>query len=584
MYIPPETNVRILRDVPLDESYEHTVHFGDSDSESGLIAAQKRFFDNYLAYDLTSYTYQRVQRGYIRVGIKAELLYNCNYLMYQNTAFGDKWFYAFITGIEYINNEVSEIRFELDVMQTWMFNYKMEKCFVERMTPETDYIGENIIPEPVELGEYVYNQSTDEEKYQQLLRDEDLKCYVVVAVCDVGEGSAATAGNCYDSVYSGAKLFVYDIINPDQSINVTELNAKIESYRQRPDAIIAIYYVPSMLFNNTIPANHEVPFGSHSHVVIQRLPHLTEDTTLDAYKPRNLKLLSYPYNFYNVVSGTGGAMSLRYEFFKDGVPVLFITGVMCQPVMMIAWPADYKFIEPEGAMGPDNVPAQLYDAETVTVKDYPTCSWNVDAYKAWVAQNTVPMALNFAKAAIPAVTGGILGGMSNLTAAASSKLQAGTAAATGGGLLGTVINTISAGYTASIQADIFKGTMSTGNVRVANNRQHFYGGRMSITYQYARMIDDFLTRFGYAQNRYMIPTKHNRPNWTYLKTTGCTLHGSIPKDDAVKICKIHDKGCLFLDRQFVLDGMDFSADNTPGDGGLRGYRPQYVINGYNPPA
>ena len=38
-------------------------------------------------------------------------------MMFQNSAYGDKWFYAFITSVEYVNDVTSNISFEIDVMQ-----------------------------------------------------------------------------------------------------------------------------------------------------------------------------------------------------------------------------------------------------------------------------------------------------------------------------------------------------------------------------------------------------------------------------------------------------------------------------------
>lgn len=48
------------------------------------------------------------------VGINAENLYDCNYIMFQNASFGTKWFYAFITSVAYENNETSRITMEID--------------------------------------------------------------------------------------------------------------------------------------------------------------------------------------------------------------------------------------------------------------------------------------------------------------------------------------------------------------------------------------------------------------------------------------------------------------------------------------
>lgn len=148
MFIEPNTNIRILKNVPLDNTYKHTLYFSSE-------AQQSTYFKGLTKHNLTNQTYQRVQKGVARVGIKAESLYDCNYIMFQNESFGTKWFYAFITGVEYVNNIVSEITFEIDVMQTWFFDFNLRECYVEREHTVTDTIGEHIVTEPVDLGDII---------------------------------------------------------------------------------------------------------------------------------------------------------------------------------------------------------------------------------------------------------------------------------------------------------------------------------------------------------------------------------------------------------------------------------------------
>lgn len=148
MYVEPSTNIIILKDVPLDNSYEHTLYFVD-------VGSQVDYFTSKAKFSLTNQTYQRVNRGYARVQKTADELYDCNYMMFQNSSFGNKWFYAFITSVEYVNNVTSEIQFEIDVMQTWFFDYELEMTYVEREHSLEDKIGENLAPEPVDLGNII---------------------------------------------------------------------------------------------------------------------------------------------------------------------------------------------------------------------------------------------------------------------------------------------------------------------------------------------------------------------------------------------------------------------------------------------
>ena len=63
-----------------------------------------------------------------------------NYVMYQNTHYSNKWFYAFITGMEYLNDNTTKITIVTDPFQTWQFDITFKQCFVERemIAPNSD--------------------------------------------------------------------------------------------------------------------------------------------------------------------------------------------------------------------------------------------------------------------------------------------------------------------------------------------------------------------------------------------------------------------------------------------------------------
>ena len=81
MYIEPNTNIKLLRNVPLDKTYEHSINFRTA-------SQQYSYFISKAKYNLTDYTYQRVNNGIMRVGIVSDNLYDCNYLMFQTPTLG----------------------------------------------------------------------------------------------------------------------------------------------------------------------------------------------------------------------------------------------------------------------------------------------------------------------------------------------------------------------------------------------------------------------------------------------------------------------------------------------------------------
>ena len=52
--------------------------------------------------------------------------------MYQNENYSNKWFYAFITNMTYVNDGLTYVQIATDVYQTWQFDITFKKCFVER--------------------------------------------------------------------------------------------------------------------------------------------------------------------------------------------------------------------------------------------------------------------------------------------------------------------------------------------------------------------------------------------------------------------------------------------------------------------
>jgi hypothetical protein len=153
----------------------------------------------------------------------------------------------------------------------------------------------------------------------------------------------------------------------------------------------------------------------------------------------------------------------------------------------------------------------------------------VDAYQAWVAQNAIPMVYDVAGSAITGIAGSAISG---------NPLA-------GLGIVGTVMNKLSERYTASIKADISGGNFSNGNVNIPKGMNNVFWSRMSVTHQYAKMIDDYFNMFGYAVKVCKVPNRNARPHWNYVKTVGCTLTGSVPADSMRHLCQIYDHGITF---------------------------------------
>lgn len=536
MYIEPNTNIKLLKNVPLDNSYSNTIYFADKSS-------QIVYFSSKVKHNLANYTYQRVNKGSMRVGLSADKCYDCNYLMFQNTSYGSKWFYAFITSVEYINNEVCEIRFEIDVMQTWFYSCTLKQCFVEREHSETDNVGDNIQPEPVNVGEYVVSD------YSKLTAMND--SVIVVAIVDVDGGSN---GELYDGIYGGAQLWAY------QASDIVSINSKIDSYKEKPESILSIYMCPALFIQDVPTGGKKLLYGAGATPNIVSTDQLNDNADFQGYVPKNKKLYTYPYNYFNLDNANGNSLPLRYEFFDNLTPVVEITGVITQPVKCVARPCSYKGVPSQTELGGYTT----LNSESISLESYPICSWNTDTWSQFVAQQSVPIALSVISGAGTTSANVAMANMMNARSVhplSENEQSDKNKLAVSGGILSSVCSTMSTIYSASIASDICRGSFNNGGVNFSNNKQQFFKSRVHITKNHCEAIDNFFSAFGYKTNLIKTPNISSRPHWNYVKTINCTIVGEAPSDDIATICGIFNNGITFWKNGDEVG--NYNLDNSP---------------------
>lgn len=346
MYIVPNTTIYLLKNIPLNKSYEHTVYYPDKDTQAQAFMAYKK-------YTLTDYSYQRSQLGTIRVALKYEQLIDCNYLMFKNTNFENKWFYAFITGIGYVSNDVTDVYYDLDVMQTWCYDYTFGKTFVERHHDAYDRLYGNTVPEGLELGsEYRLIQGQSYSYAKPL-------AWVIIATSTVKDESAYQISGIITGVYSGLRVYYIEDIGELTRIIGKFINEGLE------DAIVAFYQCPR------IDKHHM------SEIQTDEITFTQQMNLGNGYKPRNKKLFSYPYSFLEVYNTLGTSVELKFDQFEN-----LGASTVTFKVEKVIFPQANVVITPKWYRG------YLWDYEYSSVYGlFPTCAFAGDAFKVWWAQN-----------------------------------------------------------------------------------------------------------------------------------------------------------------------------------------------------
>jgi len=488
MAIAPNSVIHLLTNVPIDISYRNTIHFNGS-------SEQASFFIGYNKYTLQEYTYVRKEQK-LRVGILADNLLDCNYIMFQNSSFGTKWIYGFITNIEYVNDSTSNITFVIDVMQTWYFNYTLLPSFVEREHSLTDNIGDNLVPDNLELGEY---------KYTDLGLTSLFSLYQIVIASTFDKNFEDSVGGLYGGVYSGLSYNVfssYELAN-DFITEATEKNLS--------DGIVSIFMLPIAFCVDTETVGPEL-------YNIDRDKHIDN---IDGYVPKNKKLFTHPYNTLYVTNNEGGAANFPFEYFSTSNCQFNLSGAMCcTPECMIV-PLNYKGV------------LKNYN-EKLTIGNFPQCAYAIDTFKAFVAQNSnrlmfeggTALAQTVAGGAVMYATGGALG--SGMTLGGIEKV-------------GSLVATVADKSTLPPQA---RGGNSS-IINMANQIKGFQFYYANVRAEFARIIDEYWNVYGYPSHRVKIPNISNRPHWNYVKLVEANIKGNCPSDDLAKIKDIYNKGITF---------------------------------------
>lgn len=577
-YITPNSIVCVLKGVSLDSSYNHTVLYSTA-------LAQAQDLVSYLYAQFDQQSYQRVNKNKIRVARKADDLYNCNYLMFRNTAYGDKWFYAFIDSIDYINDHCSEIQYTIDVIQTWWFEFDLGDCFIEREHSQTDVAGDNTVPENFELGDKVIVSATNirfQRWYGAIISTVLMPTLSAIGSSGQYEYRLAAQGNttvALSGIPNGAYVYtgipinktdsladwsgydrqdyrVYDANSGTVDTAMTNLvpltlgnfiTAIEQTNNVSLDAVVGVYIYPADLSYLTYEDAAEdfgYPYGT---ALRQEAATITRPTVFysgynnTTYTPKNKKLLTYPYIDIQVSNNQGSEQTYQFERFNSTYGYKFgWIGIQNNPTIVL-YPGRYNNIASADSDG------ITFNNAAVSLNSFIPIPTKLSAYDTW--QTTQSNSANFSvvSSGIASVAHGALAVMNGSgTGLVNSALS-----------LYNTIGSITANVADLKQTpDTLTGNAMNGSVNVAGKRFGFAIRTRAIKAEYARIIDDYFSMFGYARHIVKKPAvkdsnQHKRRYWNYIKTQGCIIHPAtgtgLPSDDEKKIAQIFDNGITFWD-------------------------------------
>lgn len=539
----PATNIYICSGVPLNNRYDHTLYFANANS-------QLTYFSGKVVRTLKDYSYVR-KSWKLKVAATMEEARVWSYLYFQNGTTGKRYFY-FINQIEYINENSVELTLEIDVIQTYMFDWVLRPCYVEREHSVTDNWGENTIDEGLETGDLITASKETVDLSSELVimvaASIDINKYYVNGVED------QIVASKYDKIFGGFQVTAVGLnaMSEWDDMAWDEL-AKILYKLQvdgKLDAIFTIWQYPGNLLSwtdgdyETALAKYVTGSSTFTYTASAR------PTTINGYKPKNQKVLQYPYCMLYATNNSGGAAVYQYEKFSSNNYTFRIRGNIAPDAVIKLIPVSYKGV------------AHNYD-EALSMGNYPICSWNSDTYKLWLAQNQNQQNLGFAMSGLKIIggVGAIVGGVAAAAPTGGTATVAGVSA--GVGLISSGASGIASQLAQRADKDIqppqARGTYS-GSHNLSNGLQNFDFYHKTIDAYHAEMIDNYFSMYGYATRKVKTPNISSRPAWNYVKTIGSNIGGNMCMEDLKLINAIFDKGITFWKN---TDVGNYALDNTP---------------------
>lgn len=607
-YVEPNSDIELMQVQGLDNRYIHTLYFNSVESQTS-------FFANKVRVRFTKQSYQRANIGTLRIRTGYDSISGLNYLRFRNTPSNDvspqarsnMWYYAFINSCTYINEQVTEVHYEIDEIQTWLIHSNTLPCLVLREHTNNDTPALNLEAEP--FGSEIYDSDllkTDEHT------NSDMSLVITASNVSFNKLTVYTQNNYTDGFYNPTTLMVKPIPQGTDA----EIKEQLGEYtKQLFDWIKGFYDSDSgeqvtpkgdilsvrMFYTDyanlyTMPdtPNVQSEDGSQKHYRLT----VNKPTEYDNFVPQNKKMLTYPFSFLVCTSGAGSAQQYKWEYF-DGNSANFdsygcVTG---EPIVSYI-PLDY-----EGQT--ENIDQRF------SITDFPMCPFSYDAFQAWMASSAPSVAKNardlgmisggvtIATSLVSIATGlylgaqvpnsiimneeldkmiayrGIANSVSSYSSASnviSSALQSEANIATAqmakfnnaiaqapkvSGIIGGALGMYSAykNYEYTFANAKYQPRVVVGH----SGGSQLFGSRLPQTRFYhahirddeAKRVDEQLTMYGYATNRVKVPNFSGRRYWNFVKTQGCTVSGNAPGDSLSAIGKILDSGITFWHGDYV---------------------------------
>ena len=527
------SKIIIAKGIKLDKEYRNVLDFSESDMLS-LVNANK-------VAESDTYSFIK-DTGNISVHFNFNDCIYCDYMAFQNPDYDNKWFFAFIDDATYINDGVTELHYTIDVWSTWFGRLTTKPCFVVREHVNDDTRGLHTVPENLETGEYIVTRS-DTYEYTDY--------YMVAGITDnILKQTDPLMHNKYNGVISGITYIALQ--------SEIDVNHFIFRYNNagKVDAITSLFMVPSEYIDNVSWITDDT--GTVNFQYISKANGVFEIGSMDVIKPtiigegesgyipKNNKVLTFPYCYLYVDNNAGAGSIYQYEHFTAPEGAIYdtcrfdVSGTISPGCNIKFTPVNYKN-------------CNFNYSESLNGAKLPLGGWINDTFTNWLTQNGVNIAVSGLSSLVQ-LAGGVV--------SASSGVGAGVGAFQIANATVGIASTVGAVYQHSLIPDQAMGNANSSDISYALNYSGATFYEMSIKKEYAKIIDNYFSLYGYKVNTTKNPNITGRQNYNFIQIAESENlgYGEIPAKAMEMIDNIARRGVTIWHNHTNLG--DFSVTNN----------------------
>ena len=510
--------IKLVRNYKYDNKYTHIKLFKNK-------AEQNTYFDSLDSLYIEDNNYIKEHNSF-KIGFDYDYLVSLgvNYLIFNN---GFKDMYCFITSKEYISSEVTQINFEVDVLNTYLFDFEIKKSFVERKRCSLDEITD--YDEGLEIGEHeiIENNEVITKEYTYFAMFNGFRDYIIST-----DGLSYKDIPLVDTTRPITKIDGITYPLAFMALEDTYITEIFNKYLIDHPSLVGIIRMPKCTYtkvNFAIPVlNIEGGKIIKNHLGCQYMVNNINsvDVTSPAFTINKASITDfYPYTYYTLTDGESEPLIMKPQNMGNSVSIIGKYAISHTPVERF-YPSIYK----------GDTTGTIYNITNTSIMMLPTgTNAGLEILSSGLAQ--------FEQSKNSLIANTLVGGVTAIGGVASGNAMGVMAGLTLGSQAISSLTSVKE-HMARVQ-DLELTPTSIKSYGTPSTRSKFNTNKVrlikyTIQDKYKKRINNFIERYGNKYNNY---TTINIKNYKgYIKFIDVDIDSGIDNIYLRKIIEILERG------------------------------------------